>query len=56
MKIKDREEYYKALRKYHRKKGYKNISKSPENGLTLDVVDMMERNRERFQFGTDLNV
>ena len=33
----------------------KKISKSPENGRTVDVVDMIERNEERFNYGLELN-
>ena len=39
-------------RKYHKAKY---ISISPENGRELDTVNMMERNRERFQYGLELN-
>lgn len=51
-----RTEYQKKLDKFRRRKLSKIVKKSPENGHTLDVVDMFERNKERFQYGIDLNV
>ena len=41
--------------KKRKKKYFKTITKYPENGITLDVVDMMERNTERFNYGLELN-
>ena len=41
--------------KIHKKKYFKTITKYPENGRTLDVCDMLTRNRERFNYGLELN-
>lgn len=49
-------DYKKRYRKFRNKRRFKRVAKSPENGRELDVCDMMERNRERFQYGAELNL
>jgi hypothetical protein len=56
MRKDDKKEYHKKYTKYYSRKGYKTVAKSPENGQTLDVVDMIQRNEERYQYELDLNV
>ncbi len=41
--------------KIRKKKYCKTITKYPENGRTLDVCDMLTRNKERFNYGLELN-
>ena len=48
-------EKVKRAKREHSKKFSKRIAVAPENGRTLDVVDMMERNTERFNYGLELN-
>ena len=48
-------EYRKQYKKNWRKSRSKYIAISPENGRTIDVVDMMSRNEERFKYGAELN-
>ncbi len=48
-------EYRKRYKRDWRKSQTKYIAKSPENGKELDVVDMIERNEERFKYGLGLN-
>jgi len=56
MREKKSKEYTKRRTKFNKQHYYKQISVSPENGRELDSVDMMERNRERFQYGLELNL
>jgi len=46
---------YKKAKRDNKKNFTKTITKFPENGRTLDVVDMMKRNTERFNYGLELN-
>ncbi len=50
-----RKEYWKQYRKHWKRSRTKYMTKAPENGKTLDTVDMMERNAERFNYGLELN-
>jgi len=57
-----RNEHYEKYKEYYvaksrRKRRYrKYIRKNPSNGNTPDCVDMMRRNKDRYNYGLELNM